>query len=229
MWSTSCAPGDQEGVVDHERRHTADAAFTREPLVLDHVVDVAVRVEHGRCGVDVEPGLGDRGEQRLVGRQVGAVGEVRTEEHVHQSGLLVEVALVRRPGDEPMTVRGVHEPGAVEAVLDAVGGAECDEPLGHAVEAARPVTTVDHLTQISWRGRGARIELVRPPVHLDVVAADDVEGGVEAGGAQVAPGADQIGPDVDAHAVANPLRTARLPGERSARTVRRACSLGSPS
>ena len=103
-----------------------------------------------------------------------------------------------------MGIDGVDPQGPVEAVLDPHLGTERRQAAGHGIEGPRSVLALDGLTKVTGLARGRGIELIGPPDDLDVVAPPQSgHRGVEAAGPQIAPGADDVGPDVDAHGSCN--------------------------
>ena len=121
----------------------------------------------------------------------------------------------RRPRGEAVGVERVDPLGQVEAVVEPFGLAERGEPAGHAVERPGAVLLLDHGAQVAGLGRGGRVQLEGVPAHVEAVGPlrpELVEGELEASVPQVAPGADHVGPDVDAHGAANPGFGGGVPG-----------------
>ncbi|MBA2282546.1 MAG: DinB family protein, partial [Acidimicrobiia bacterium] len=186
--------------VEHEERDAADAELTGLALVGPHVGCVAVAAEHlahlvlveagGHRHVDEHVGVGDGPALGLVG------GEHR----------LLHLVLATPGGpqvDQAVGVEGAPGPGDVEAEVEALVIGDAAHALVHglglvagdAVLRRQPADEVD-----GPAGRCVRVELEAAPHDVDLVGVGEARQRVlEPALADVAPGANDVGPDLHLH------------------------------
>ncbi len=192
--------GDAVRPVDDEERHAGDAEALGVPLVGAHLVGVAGGGEDLARLVGVQAGVGGQPHQDVVGCGGLALGEGRA----HQA-LLERVLHPALRGQVQQAVRvegaaAAHEVEAeVEAVLRGCGRHRVEHLLRLLQGAAVLGGEVLRLPLGALGGRRG-VELEGAPDDLDLVAVR--EGGerlLEAALPDVAPRADDVGPDLDSH------------------------------
>ena len=133
----------------------------------------------------------------MVGH-VLALHEVGQQQPVLHGGL---DAMLVGEGDEAMGVERVGPLGDLEVELQPVVGGRVAHPLDDPHRLLRPAELAGVGVDDGRRlGRGAGVELIRLEHHRHVVAAlEPLQGGLEAALADVAPGTDDVGVDLDQH------------------------------
>jgi hypothetical protein len=194
-----CA-GDTVRAVEHEEGDSGDSQLARLQLVVTNVLGIRVAVEHRASAGLVEPDL-DREPRQDVGladrRSLNEVGGQQT--------LLERVLLAvrMRVVDQAVGVERVAGPGPVEVEVQPLGRGVGRDPRLRGLRggAAHAVFGGEALHRITLRrGWRARIELEAAPGDRDLLAM--IEGGqgvLETALADVAPGTDDVGPDLDIH------------------------------
>ena len=189
--------GDAVLAVDDEERHAAGAQHPGFVEVGAHRVGVLVAGQHGAHPGLVRAGLGEQAGQGVVVGQVGALGEVRAEQP-----FLGRVADAEVGGQvqQPVRVQRVHGERGAEVEVQALGLGEFGHPGGHRrrLRAEPPGQVVQRRHR--GAGRGVRVQLEAPPGDLDLACVLELaEGALQPALADVAPGADDVGPDLDLH------------------------------
>src|ERR1700722_11346360 len=187
--------------VEHEERDTADADLLRLVLVLARLVGPGVAVEHlvDRRRVKACPG-GDV-DEHVVLEDLPCLREVRLVHGGEQFPLhALRTALV----DHPVQVEGVAD-GALRVEAESLrAGQGRHLPVRLACLAGRHAELpCEHLQVrlIALIRRIAGVELERVVHHLDLVAVREAaQRLLEPGLADVAPWADDVAPDIHAHA-----------------------------
>src|SRR5690606_20886963 len=202
------AAGNEMGVVDDDRRHRMDLALAPECLAFAHLARVLPGVQHLAGAIPVESGGLHCIEQHLVRGGAAPLGEVGGEKRLLQQALLARIA--RAPVRAPFLVGPVEQAMGVEGVVDpaAAFGAEPEAHLGASLADHLPrgrlllrrgaVLLRDVLGDVLAFRPHARIELEGLEMDrcIDLVA-QPVQGGLERGQADRAPGAGDIGDEVD--------------------------------
>src|SRR5258705_13678007 len=103
-----------------------------------------------------------------------------------------------------MRVERAARTDAIEAKVQAVGRGDFGQPLHHLLRlvdrgAVLPGKTLGMRNAFVAHGRRGRVELERAPSDLDRISMRELrESGFEASLADIAPGADDVGPNIDA-------------------------------
>ena len=149
----------------------------------------------------VDPGAHRDGTQLGVVGDVARFGEVRRQQRLLYRSLEGRAALLEREVQQPVGVDGVRALGVVQPVDQALLGRHRLHAVDHpgAALGAAAVLAAEALRDRLGRHRGrAGVELEGAPDDLHLVR-ELREGGLEAALADVAPGADDVGPDLDNH------------------------------
>lgn len=194
-------PGDAVRAVDDDEGRAGGAQALGAGGIVAHLPLVAVLGERPAGALAVQADLLAQAEQVVHGEDGAGLAEVGAEDRV--PGLAVP-ALGGGVGEELVRQVGVAD----QVVQHLVGG----EPLGrgqrldptrgrlrlgtaHAVPAQQRVTDAERLTH----GEGtAQRERVVDDFHL-IAVLEPLHGTVQTVAAQPAPGAGDLGPDVDLH------------------------------
>ena len=192
--------GQAVRAVEHEKRDSRDPELARLELVMAHIGGVRVAVEHLANRRLVEAGLdGEPGEGLLFpdGRSLDEIGRHQTLlERVLLAGRLCVV-------DEAVRIKRIAGARAIQVEVQADGGGIGGDPrlrgLGgrtaHAVLGGQP------LDGITLRRLGsAWVELEAAPRDVDLAAMIELGQCVlEPALADVAPGTDDVRPDLNIH------------------------------
>ncbi len=208
-------PGDPVAPVDDVERDAAHAVLVSLVDVGLHVTGVLVGGQHlldpGRVETGGEP---DLPQHRVVGH-VADLGEVRRQQGLLEPVLHAGASGLQREVEQPVGVHGVGARGLVHPEDQPELGRDrlhlVDHPTSrlHTAAVLAAEVLVDRLGRVPG---GPRVELVGVPDQLDVVGVREVgQGLLEAALPDVAPGADHVGPDVDAHAWHNPCAGVDVP------------------
>ena len=177
-----------------------DALLLVEALLLAHVVGEFAAVEHLLRPGRVETHLaGDAHQQGRVAR-VLSVGEVGLEERLLQCVLAA------------FTLGPVQQPVGVEGVVDAAARAHAEREPDRLATGADVLAVLRKLLRrqavllaqvfgdVLALGRHVRVQLERLEVQVDLqVGPDAFEGGFEVAQADGAPGAGDVGDEIDLH------------------------------
>lgn len=204
--------GDAERAVDDEERDGADVHRRRPYLVLPDVVGVRVAVEdRGRLCL-VETGVHRQPQERGPLADGLALGEGGQQQSLLDCVL---DAAGRAQMDEAMGIEGVARLGTVEAEVepDLSCGRRHPGQLGARLAKGDAVLAGDARCVVTLANRGRpRIELEGAPHDPHLVAVlEPLEGGLEVALADVAPRADDIGPDLHSHTTYNHREAADSP------------------
>ena len=169
------------------------AAASMAPCNRRHVI---LRFKPGCDGRRIEPGFArDRGEDRAVA-DVAALDEIGLEQ-----GLLHRVLHARLAGpvDHAMRIERVDRAGdALEVEIDPLRPARLGQPLVHRVDRSLSAELLGEIgAAVEAARRNAGIELEGMPAHDDIVVGAFAQRGLEPALADVAPGTDDVGDDVD--------------------------------
>jgi hypothetical protein len=184
--------------VEHEAGHAADADAGGGRLVGPHRVAEVVAGEQGRGVVLLQAGFGGQPDEEVVVAQVGALGGVGAHQAFPHG---IAAAAVVTEVQEPMDVEAVDGAGVGQSVVETCVGRERGD---------RPQARVDLLgrhPEVTPHPFGDRRRAAAGPGRIELEAAvpdgdgravlESVERGLEAALAEVAPGADDVRPDVD--------------------------------
>jgi methylthioribose-1-phosphate isomerase len=202
--------GDAVLAVQHEERHPSDPQ--RAGLVdvgLDRVGVVRAR-HHGAYPLSRDIDLAEQRGQGVRVGQVGAFGEVRAEQPFRSGGGHAELG---RQVQGAVRVQGVDGQRGPVVEGDALGRAEPGHPVHHG-PGVRPEPP-GHVVHGRHRLPGGHVR-----VQLEAAPGDGHIAGVlefaqrplEPVLADVAPGADHVGPDLDLHAEVNRGGPGLVPG-----------------
>ncbi len=175
----------------------------------------SLRGQHLVHASGIEPGdHADLPEHGVVGNVAG-VGEVRLQQCLLHPALQVVAALLVAEVDEPVRVDGVEVQGLGEPVDQSVLGSDRLDAVLHLLRALGRLAVLAGQHRAGALGRlggCARVELEGAPVHLHLVGVlEGVDGLLHAALADVAPGTDDVGPDLDLHVVRNAVRPQAVP------------------
>ena len=185
-----------------------------------HRVLELARHQHVHRGIGVEADLGGQRGQGCGIRHVAALGEVGAHQAGLQPGLGRGPVGAQRPLEELVGGEGVDPAGPGPVELEAEVGAGLGHPsLDGLDRRAGAELRLEVLDEVVALGRHVAVELEGPEGHGDValVPAEPAQRLLEPGLAHVAPGAHDVGPDLDLHSP-EPT-TSSAPTRRATRTA----------
>ena len=192
--------GDAIGAIEHEERDAGDAQLAGLQLVMTDVVGIGVAGEHVADGTLVETRLDRESREDVV------LANRRSLDKVARHQALLECVLPAhrmREVDQAVCIEGVARPRAIEVEVKAfgrgVGGHTRLSCLGsgatHAVLGSQPLHRIT-----LCGGRSTRIKLETAPGHVHLaLVIERSQGALETPLADVAPGTDDVGPDLNLH------------------------------
>ena len=144
------------------------------------------------------PALARRFDQHRMVADIAALLEIELEQALRQPVLHVRAG-GSRPADDAVRVERVgRDLDGVEVEVDAVGLAErLDAGVDLAMRSSLPNLAEHVALAVHAFGRDGRVELERPPAHLDIDVARLRRSPVEPLLADEAPRADDVRDDVD--------------------------------
>src|SRR5579875_141203 len=221
----SLCPGHAERHVDREERDAADAELARLQLVPADRVGVRVAAEHLLDGRRVQPGADRYAGEHVRVEDLPGLREVSLADGGDQLALH---AFFPAKVDHPVDVEGVAR-RAVRAEAQPLGPGEPRHPrVGRARLCFRhAVLPGEHARDgfpLAFRAFGVQLE--GAVHHLNLVAAGETgEGLLEPGHTDIAPRADDIAPDIHAHAfsVDARVRVPRAGAPPACGCLRRGC------
>src|SRR5579875_321331 len=210
-------PRDAVLRVDHEEGHPADPICARLRLVGADLLGEAIRAEHSVDLLGGQTYLDGQLRQRGVVRHRAALAEGGPIETLLE---LVLQPVVEREVQQPMGVKGIAGARQVEAEIEPFAGCGRDHVVDHPLSIGqrgavlrRQALGVSSPHPVARRSR--LVQLEASPYHLHLVAMLEArQSRLEAALADVAPWADDIGPDLDlqAHEEFNLTGAEILPG-----------------
>ena len=195
--------GDAVLLVDHEERDARGAVGLRLLDVRAHLgLELAGR-EHLVDPYAVEAGRHrDLAQHGVVG-DVAGPGEVRLEQRLLHPALEVVATLGMGEVDQPVRVDGVEVERLGQPVDQPLLGRDGLHAVLHLLRALGRLAVLlrqHHRRALRRLGGRSGVELVGAPVHLHLVGVAELGQRVlDAALADVAPGADDVGPDLDLH------------------------------
>ena len=195
---------DAVPAVHDEERHAVGPEGPRLVDVGAYLVEVLRPGQHGAHALGGYADLAEQLGQRVRVGQVGSVGEVRAEQPFLGRSAHAEVG-----GQMQRTVRVQRVDGQRRPVVEgqALGRAQPGHPVHHCL-GLRPEPFGQVVDGGHRLARGhVRVQLKAPPGDRDLVGMLElVQRTLEPVLADIAPGADHVGPDLDLHADCQPAQ-----------------------
>jgi len=203
--------GEAQAAVGDEERHALDPQRGGLRLVRAHRARTGVGGQRGPHRPGVQPGLGGDRHQHLGVVHHAPVLEVRAHQPLHDVGGRVRTTELARDVHQAVRVEGVRRDHGVEVVGQADGRGDRGHLGEHLPDLVQrhPLALGQHrglgLPGVRRRRLRVGLQLERAPGDADVVAVlERAERLGEPALADVAPGAGDVGPDLDvqvSHAV----------------------------
>ena len=194
--------GHRPATVEHVGRHGGDAELERLGQVARDLGLAAIRGQVAQDLVPVEAALGGQLGEGVGVADVAALGEVGPEQALLQRPPARRAVGASR--QHPVGQQGVGPQGPVEVEVQALLGGQRGHPVDHLVRLpGAELALVDLPDRGGAPGGAPRIELEGPERHADILRSREApERRLEPPLADVAPRADDVGPDVDVHPAA---------------------------
>jgi len=193
--------------VDHVEGHPGSPQTGSGPNVGLDVLRILIAGEDLRHSILLEADRGCDLHQDRVISNVARLDEVRVQQSLFQRALKHRPARLEGEVQKTVCVYRAHTQRLVVAEQQPFLGSDCLDTVNHLFACLRPAAVLatkscsDRLHRLR---RGRRIQLERAPHHLDVLGMVEVgQGLLETTLPDVAPGADDVTPDLDTHTCQN--------------------------